>query len=452
QAVTQWNVTQKSNLLAAESIAVDGKGVVYVTDGYGTVGLFDPYGNWAGSTQGVTQSGVTVVFSEMEGVAANSSGTTWIVADWVNGQVFQFLACAVTLSPTPTPTFTMTPTGTRFTPTLTPTNTLTFTLTPTFTPSPTGTINTPTFTITPTPISNAWAETTSSAPFSNRTNHASVFFNNQIWVIGGQDSTGARNDVWYSGDGTNWKSTTGGVPTATNTPTGTVTPSTPVSIFSPRYGHQAMVFKNKMWVIGGYDGTNYKNDVWSSWDGKIWSQATTAAGFSTRAFSMGVSYNNNMWVIGGQNSNGVTNDVWYSSDGMSWTQATASAAFAPRKQSGSAMFNNKLWVIGGFNGTDLSYNGYNGTNYGDVWSSSDGVTWSAATTNAGFVSMGGLTSVPFGGQLYLIAGWDYIPSGWGPQFFSKVWLSSDGANWTLSNSSPGFSARPNYSSVASNNQ
>ena len=213
QFVRQWNVTQKSNLLAAESVAVDGKGVVYVTDSYGSVGLFDIYGNWIGSSQqAVTQSGVTVAFAEMEGVAANSTGTTWVAADWVNGQVFQFSACPLTLSPT----LTMTPAS----PTLTPTFTLTST--PTFTPSPTF-------------IANYWTQATGNAPFTSRTGHASVFYNNQFWVIGGRDANGAKNDVWYSADGANWKSTTGGASTATNTPTGTVTPATPVTILGPRY-------------------------------------------------------------------------------------------------------------------------------------------------------------------------------------------------------------------------
>ena len=39
--------------------------------------------------------------------------------------------------------------------------------------------------------------------------------------------------------------------------------------FNARYNHQTVVFNNKMWVIGGYDGT-FKNDVWSSSDGFFW--------------------------------------------------------------------------------------------------------------------------------------------------------------------------------------
>ena len=62
QLFNQWNVTQNSNLLAAESVAVDGNGVAYVTDSYGTLGLFDAYGDWLGSIQGVTRLGSEGIF------------------------------------------------------------------------------------------------------------------------------------------------------------------------------------------------------------------------------------------------------------------------------------------------------------------------------------------------------------------------------------------------------
>ena len=42
--------------------------------------------------------------------------------------------------------------------------------------------------------------------------------------------------------------------------------------FSNRYGHASVVYNNLMWVIGGFDGVYYVNDVWSSADGKTWTQ------------------------------------------------------------------------------------------------------------------------------------------------------------------------------------
>ncbi|MEJ2652385.1 MAG: kelch repeat-containing protein [Gammaproteobacteria bacterium] len=47
--------------------------------------------------------------------------------------------------------------------------------------------------------------------------------------------------------------------------------------FSARYGHQAVAFNGKLWVVGGNDGDTYLNDVWSSSDGLVW-HMTNACG------------------------------------------------------------------------------------------------------------------------------------------------------------------------------
>ena len=69
-------------------------------------------------------------------------------------------------------------------------------------------------------------------------------------------------------------------------------------------------------------------------------------------------------MIGGFDG-GYKNDVWSSSDGVTWTQESASAAFPVRADHQVVAFNNKLWLIGG----------YDGSRKNDVWSSSDGVNW-----------------------------------------------------------------------------
>ena len=50
-----------------------------------------------------------------------------------------------------------------------------------------------------------WQEATSDAGFSKRFGHQLVVFNNRMWLVGGQDSTGLKNDIWYSADGFHWK-------------------------------------------------------------------------------------------------------------------------------------------------------------------------------------------------------------------------------------------------------
>ena len=135
-----------------------------------------------------------------------------------------------------------------------------------------------------------------------------------------------------------------------------------------------------MWVIGGadYDPATGEfkilNDVWSSSDGVVWTQATAAAAFPARSNHTSVVLGNKMWIIGGSGKNGYLHDVWSSSDGVTWTQATPAAAFSARSGHTSVVLGNKMWVIGGDNLVDSVNDTY--TYLHDVWSSSDGcVTW-----------------------------------------------------------------------------
>jgi len=51
-------------------------------------------------------------------------------------------------------------------------------------------------------------------------------------------------DVWHSTDGSSWEKLESG------------------AVFPPRHAHAAFVFKDRMWVMAGLDGSLY-NDVWS---------------------------------------------------------------------------------------------------------------------------------------------------------------------------------------------
>ncbi|KPJ57372.1 hypothetical protein AMJ49_02180, partial [Parcubacteria bacterium DG_74_2] len=113
-----------------------------------------------------------------------------------------------------------------------------------------------------TPVSaygELWIEATSSAQWAGRADHASVFFDNKIWVIGGF-ALASKNDVWYSTNGISW------------------TQATDTAQWSARYNHTSVAFNNKIWVTGG----NFKNDVWYSTNGVSWTQATNTAQWSAR--------------------------------------------------------------------------------------------------------------------------------------------------------------------------
>ncbi|MDH5388608.1 MAG: hypothetical protein OEY06_09170 [Gammaproteobacteria bacterium] len=274
-----------------------------------------------------------------------------------------------------------------------------------------------------------WVQQINNAAFSNRSAHQVVSFNNnngnKLWLIGGDDGE-LKNDVWSSNDGINW------------------TQQIDSAAFSARYAHQVVSFNdgngNKLWLIGGSEGTK-TNDVWSSSNGINWAQQTTNAEFSARRFHQAVNFNdgsgNKLWLIGGDDGT-KTNDVWSSSDGIDWTKETANAAFSERKNHQVVSFNNgsgnKLWLIGGDDGEKRN----------DVWSSGDGINWIQLTSSAEFSAREDHQVVIFndgsGDKLWLVGGNDGSKT-------NDVWSSSDGINWTQKTASAAFSARKDYQVV-----
>src|SRR6185503_7075937 len=84
----------------------------------------------------------------------------------------------------------------------------------------------------------------------------------------------------------------------------------------------------------------------------IWTESTPAAAFSPRESFGAVAFAGKMWVIGGGDFGDGTsarffNDVWSSTDGATWTLVTGSAPFSPRWGHTVTVFNDKIWVIGG---------------------------------------------------------------------------------------------------------
>ncbi len=128
--------------------------------------------------------------------------------------------------------------------------------------------------------------------------------------------------------------------------------------WSTRYGRGAVALNGQMWVLGGYNGNYYLNDVWSSSDGVTWTQVTSAAPWSAREEFGAVALNGQMWVLGGSGSSNF-HDVWSSSDGVTWNQATSAASWSTRYGFGALALNGQMWVLGG----------YNGSFFNDVWCS-----------------------------------------------------------------------------------
>lgn len=258
-----------------------------------------------------------------------------------------------------------------------------------------------------------WVQESAKAAWQPRDSQGEVVFRNKLWVLGGWFNSyeAPPRDVWSSEDGKDWKLVTKEAPW--------IHSDLPMSI----------AFKNRMWMMGGWyngrlAGHSASNEVWSSKDGKTWTQAGKAQ-WSARTAAALVEFKGKMWILGGIENyyfgtkESLKNDVWCSSDGKNWTQATASAPWPPRSYHQAAVLNGRMYVMGGGNYTP-EYFALN-----DVWSTDDGVNWVKETDAAPWHQRIWFSSVVYRDHIWIIGGWSGNPY----KNWPDAWYSKDGKNW-----------------------
>lgn len=186
-----------------------------------------------------------------------------------------------------------------------------------------------------------WEQVTKSADWSPRCASAIIEFKGKMWILGGTthyyygNDSSLLNDVWYSDDGESWELATDNAG------------------WPPRAFHQAVVLNDRIYVMGGGDyDPEYKgyNDVWSSGDGIHWEEETREAPWHERIWFSSVVWKDRMWVIGGWSGNPYKNwpDAWYSGDGKNWTKLrTEGEQWKERHEHSAYVFQDKLWIAGG---------------------------------------------------------------------------------------------------------
>ena len=197
-----------------------------------------------------------------------------------------------------------------------------------------------------------------------------------------------------------------------------------------RSQHQSVVFKDKIWVIGGYKNGGSQKDVWSSPDGTNWTLVTAAAPWAKRIGHECLVFNNKLWLFGGNNPSTYFNDVWFTDDGTNWSQATASAAWPARAQFAATLFDGAMWLMGGY-----------GSNSKDVWKSSDGTNWIEITSDAPWGIRSWHRILTYDDKLWMLGG-DFYGNK-----HNDVWSSPDGTNWTKVIEHAGWSPRGAFGSI-----
>ncbi len=235
-------------------------------------------------------------------------------------------------------------------------------------------------------------------------------------------------------------------------------------------GAGALVYHDRMWLLGGAGPTDYfprgatGNDVWSSSDGRAWRQEKaqsfkegefdTVGDWEGRHSAGYAVFADKMWIVGGDaEQHHYQPDVWSSSDGRSWTRATQRAPWGERTLHHTLVFLDRMWILGGQTTTDLVPDGAPYRVFNDVWSSNDGATWVEVPAKGevwqprsaimqGAVHGGRMWVVGGGADENLSAGFDH------PQRMSDVWSSPNGAEWTREAETTPFTPRSHQSVVA----
>jgi hypothetical protein len=257
------------------------------------------------------------------------------------------------------------------------------------------------------PDGKQWIRTVEVAPWEHSDLSAAMVLKGKMWFMGGRKLPGAENSnkVWSSTNGADWA-------LETDDPG-----------WCPRVSSSFAVFKNKMWILGGtedfYDHSHamVNSDVWSSVDGKEWEQGTAKAGWSKRAHAQAVVFDNRIWILGGglwHPQHLALNDVWCSKDGVHWTQVTDAAPWRPRLWFSSLVYRDRMWVLGGWS----KENG----NFGDVWYSKDGKNWTELKSDVIWKSRHEHSACVFKDKIW-------VAGGYAQRLNSEVWTLEIPQGW-----------------------
>ncbi len=181
------------------------------------------------------------------------------------------------------------------------------------------------------------------AQWSPRIAAALVEFKGKMWILGGIENyyfgtkESAKNDVWYSSDGKKWVQATASAPWAARAYHHAAVLNGRIYIMGGGNYLPASEYKARNDVWSSEDGVNWRQETESApWLGRIWG---TSVVYKDRIFIMGGFRSEPKWQNLG--------DVWYSRDGAEWHEIKTEVSWEPRHEHSSYVFKDKLWVAGG---------------------------------------------------------------------------------------------------------
>ncbi len=211
----------------------------------------------------------------------------------------------------------------------------------------------------------------------------------------------------------------------------------------------SVVFKDRMWIMGGLNGNGvpgeaehtpdymeakYFNDIWSSTDGAVWKRESAHAAWKPKRSMTIVPFNNSLWMYAGWSpEDGYEKGVWKSEDGIAWKRVVLTVPWSSREGQSIEVFKGKIWLMGGVNYDTREV-------LHDVWYSDDGITWIEAPPAPWSGRWDHATAV-FNDRLYLTGGMNLRKG-----TFGDVWYTDDGITWQSATQTP-WASRQGHSLI-----
>ncbi len=208
--------------------------------------------------------------------------------------------------------------------------------------------------------------------------------------------------------------------------------------FAARDGAGALVFRGKMWLLGGWnpgDRVHFpkicNSEVWSSEDGQGWTLEARQAPWEGRHTAGYAVHEGKMWIVGGDaNQKHYQNDVWSSEDGVEWQLLNEHVPWGQRVLHHTVVHDGRIWVMGGQTLPQFAPEVQQEIFYNDVWASQDGVDWTRVCEHAPWTPRGMIGgSAVHQGRIWILGGGTYDTPHFGRNYYSDVWSSADGIGW-----------------------
>jgi len=166
----------------------------------------------------------------------------------------------------------------------------------------------------------SWELLSEQSNLPNRFFYHPFVFEDKLWIIGGEDKNSKYADIWNSEDGIHWVKQKDQLP------------------FGKRSGSVVVQLKHKLYLLN--------NDVWSSTDGLNWQKETDAIVPGEQIFGYSaLVYDEKIWLLGCNRNGQFSSQVLVSKDGKKWQGMDA--PWSPRGGIAATVHQDKIFMTGG---------------------------------------------------------------------------------------------------------